>query len=124
MGISFAAHGAVRIPKLHDVAQGISDQFAETVLSGMPSLTMGYVIPIAEVVCGMFILVGNRVMRYGLAGGILLMGVLMFGTCILEKWEWLPSQLLHALAFYLLLQNKHTPSEKNWMKNDGTKNEV
>lgn len=107
MGASFFVHGAVRVPKLQKFATGLSSQFDGTLLAGFPATVAAYSIPLLEVAIGLTILIGWKLSRYGLAAGILLMGLVMMGTCILEKWELLPSQIIHAVAFYLLLISPH-----------------
>ncbi|KQC33598.1 hypothetical protein AAU57_09905 [Nonlabens sp. YIK11] len=116
MGISILIHGAVRIPKLTQVADGISAEFADTLLQGTPSLIAGYFIPLAELLVGIGILIGWKVIRYALAAGIALMGILMIGTCLIENWAALPSQIIHAIAFYLLLMSSLTwqPRQKDY----------
>ncbi|MFC7337327.1 DoxX family protein [Haloferula chungangensis] len=108
-GLSFLVHGGVRLPKLQAFAKGMSAQFQETFLAGLPSLAMAYVIPIAEVCIALSILAGGKFIRWGAFAGCVLMGVLMTGTSLLEKWDLLPSQLIHLLVFYLILHNPHTP---------------
>ena len=116
MGISILIHGAVRIPKLLKVAEGISSDFDGTLLEGIPSLAAGFFVPIAEVLVGIGILIGWKVSRYALTSGILLMGILMIGTCLIENWAALPSQIIHAIAFYILLISALTwqPERKNY----------
>lgn len=116
IGVSILIHGAVRIPKIVKVAEGISSDYVGTILEGLPSLAAGYMIPIAELLVGLTLLIGWKVIRYGLASGILLMGILMIGTCLLEKWGNLPSQIIHAIAFYILLVSKNTwqPNTENY----------
>lgn len=113
-GVSFFTHGAVRFPKLQEFATGMASQFNETILAGFPSLSFSYIIPFAEAATGLLILLGGKMARYGLALGALTIGGIMFGTCILEKWELLSSQLIHLTLIYLLLINPYTaePEEK------------
>lgn len=108
MGVSILVHGAVRLPKIVKVAQGISQEFDDTIVAGIPSLIAGYTIPVLEFVIGIGILIGWKISRYALSAGILLMGLLMIGTCLIEKWANLPSMIIHAIAFYLILTNKYT----------------
>ncbi len=115
-GISFMTHGMVRLPKLNGFAHGISERFADTFLAGFPSLSVGYVIPIVETLAGLAIVLGGRFVRWGLVAGILLMGALMFGTCVLEKWSLLVSQLVHLAVFYMLLINPHCPGPVSGQK--------
>ncbi len=102
-------HGAVRLPKLPGFAEGMSGQFDGTFLAGFPSLAFSYLIPFAEVAVGLCVMIGWKVIRWGAFGGCLLMGGIMFGTCVLEKWELLASQLVHLALFYAILMNPHTP---------------
>ena len=108
-GVSLIMHGGVRFPKLSGFAGGMSGQFDGTFLAGFPSLSFAYAIPFIEVAVGIAILVGGKVIRWGSFAGCLLMGGIMFGTCVLEKWEILPSQLIHLALFYAILMNPHTP---------------
>jgi thiosulfate dehydrogenase [quinone] large subunit len=108
-GISFLVHGAVRFPKLSEFAHGLSGQFEGTLLGGFPALAFAYMIPFAEVLIALAILAGGRFIRWGAFAGCLLMGGIMFGTCFLEKWELLASQLLHLALFYVILLNPYTP---------------
>ena len=62
---------------------------------------------------GLTLLLGGRFIRWGAFTGCLLMGGIMFGTGMLEKWELLPSQLIHLGLFYAVLMNPHTPDNKN-----------
>ncbi|MBC2603739.1 DoxX family protein [Puniceicoccus vermicola] len=119
LGLGFFMHGAVRLPKLGSFAEGISSEFAETLLSGYPSLAAGFVIPIVEAASGILILLGGKFIRWGLAAGALLMGVLMFGSGLIENWSAVMAQLVHLGIFYLLLINRYTPGpdpEKNLPK--------
>ncbi|MDF1741960.1 MAG: hypothetical protein P1U86_22555 [Verrucomicrobiales bacterium] len=108
-GISLLVHGSIRFPKLQAFATGMAGQFDGTLLDGFPSLTFAYVIPFAETLIALSILIGWKVIRWGAFSGLLLMGGIMLGTCMLEKWELLPSQLIHMLIFYIILMNPHTP---------------
>lgn len=102
-GASILVHGGVRLPKLSAFAAGLSGQFNGTIVAGFPALAMAYVIPFVEVAGGILILMGRPFVRYGLAVVGLLMGLLMVGTCLIENWAILPSQLLHLVFAYLLL---------------------
>ncbi|MGD7653444.1 MAG: DoxX family protein [Verrucomicrobiales bacterium] len=111
-GLSILVHGAVRFPKLAAFANGMSGQFDDTLLAGFPSLAFAYAIPFLEAGVGLALLLGGRFIRWGAFAGCLLMGGIMFGTCSLEKWDLLPSQLIHLALFYALLMNPHTPDAK------------
>tara|TARA_B100001971_G_scaffold168508_1_gene159911 strand:+ start:4316 stop:4768 length:453 start_codon:yes stop_codon:yes gene_type:complete len=112
-GLSILVHGAVRVPKLAAFANGMSSQFDGSLLAGFPSLAFAYAIPFLEAGVGLTLLLGGRFIRWGAFTGCLLMGGIMFGTGMLEKWELLPSQLIHLGLFYAVLMNPHTPDNKN-----------
>lgn len=111
-GISFLVHGAVRFPKWSGFAEGMTAQFSETFLPSALVLAFAYLIPLAEALIGLSLLVGGCVIRWGAFAGCLLMGALMFGTCLLENWSILPSQLIHLGLFYALLMHPLTPEGK------------
>ncbi|WP_411827953.1 DoxX family protein [Luteolibacter sp. AS25] len=108
-GISMIFHGGIRFPKLDSFATGMSGQFSETFLAGFPALSFAYLIPFVEVAVGLSLLIGWKVICWGAFTGCLLMGGIMLGTCVLEKWELLPSQLIHLFLFYTILNNPNTP---------------
>ncbi len=108
-GLSIMVHGAIRFPKWSAFANGMAGQFEGTLLGGFPALLFAYAIPPIEAIVGLAILLGSRFIRWGAFAGCLLMGSIMFGTCFLEKWDLLPSQLIHLALFYVILLNPHTP---------------
>ncbi len=108
-GLSFFVHGAVRFPKWAAFAEGMAEQFAGTLLAGFPALGFAYIIPVAETLVGLSLLAGGRFIRWGAFAGCLLMGGIMFGTGMLEKWELLASQLIHLGLFYAILMHPLTP---------------
>ncbi|GHC47699.1 hypothetical protein GCM10007100_11840 [Roseibacillus persicicus] len=112
MGVSLLFHGGVRLPKLQTFASGVAKGYEGTFIGGFPSLTAGYFIVFAEVAVGLGLLIGGQFTRWALVLGIALMGVLMFGTTLVEAWERLPSQIVHLIIFYLILMNRHTSGPK------------
>ncbi|MDP0491408.1 MAG: DoxX family protein [Verrucomicrobiota bacterium JB023] len=108
MGVSLFTHGAVRVPKITQFVSGMAKGYEGTLIGGFPAHAAGYLIVLLEVAVGLSLLIGGRVIRWGLAAGIILMGILMFGTCLIEKWANLPSQIVHLIIFYLLLINRQT----------------
>ena len=107
-GISFFVHGAIRLPKLTEFAMGMAGQFDGTLLAGFPALSFAYLIPIAETLIGLSLVIGSRFVRWAAFAGCFLMGGIMIGTCVLEKWDALASQLIHLIVFYLILINPYT----------------
>lgn len=111
-GLSFMVHGAIRFPKWSAFANGMAGQFEGTLLGGFPALSFAYALPLLESAVGLAILLGGRFIRWGAFSGCLVMGGILLGTCFLEKWDLLPSQLIHLALFYVILLNPHTPEGK------------
>jgi thiosulfate dehydrogenase (quinone) large subunit len=101
LGVNIALHGLVRVPDISGFSNGLVEQFSGTFLpSGMVYLS-GYGIVIAEVVIGLLLLVGLY-LRASLAAGMVLMIVLLFGTCLIQNWGTASSQMIY-LGFYAAL---------------------
>ena len=62
-----------------------------------------YLLPIAEFTIGL-LLISGLFTKPALIGGSVVMMILIFGACMIENWEILPSQLIHAAFFAVLLQ--------------------
>ncbi|SFW76502.1 DoxX family membrane protein [Chitinophaga sancti] len=102
-GVSLFGHGLVRLPKLAGFSQWMTGTFAKSMLPQRLVMPFSYTLPIAEFIIGILLMLGLFSGKAVLAG-IILMLLLMFGTCLIENWEALPSQMLHALVLILLLQ--------------------
>lgn len=102
LGVNFLAHGLVRLPKLAGFANGIAESFADTILPQPAVLAFGYVIPIAETVLGLLLVIG-LLSRYTLIASFLLMIALIFGSCLLENWETVGLQVVYTVVLFLLL---------------------
>lgn len=109
VGASIFGHGLVRLPKLAAFARGTVESFEKSVLPAAVVLPFGYFIAIAEFVIGLLVLLGLFTRQASLAGG-LLMVLLITGTSLIENWGAIPSQLLHAAFFIVLLQFEESNS--------------
>jgi thiosulfate dehydrogenase [quinone] large subunit len=65
-------------------------------------IPFSYALPVAEFVIGALLLLGLFTRVSLIAGGVVML-LLIFGTTLIENWEALPSQLIHALFFAVLL---------------------
>lgn len=63
---------------------------------------MGYVIPPLELLLGVLILIGWNT-KWSLVLASLLMCSLIFGMCLLEKWEIVGIQMVYMVCYYLAL---------------------
>jgi thiosulfate dehydrogenase [quinone] large subunit len=78
-------------------------QFEKSMLPSAMVLPFSYLLPILEFIIGALLILGLFT-RPALIGGGVVMIALIFGTAMIENWEALPSQLIHAAFFAALLQ--------------------
>lgn len=100
-GVNIASHGYTRIPGISGFAAGLEEQFAGTFLPGVLVNLSGYGIVIGEAVLGTLLVLGLFV-RASLVAGMLLMILLLFGTCLLQNWGTAGTQMIY-LGFYAVL---------------------
>jgi thiosulfate dehydrogenase (quinone) large subunit len=103
IGASMFGHGLVRLPKLNTFSAGMIEHFKKSILPEAIVLPFSYLLPFAEFIIGLLLLIGLFTRQASIAGG-LLMVVLIFGTTTIEGFDALPSQLIHAAFFAVLLQ--------------------
>lgn len=102
IGMSMFGHGLVRLPKLHGFSDWMVGQFQKSMLPEAIVRPFSYLVPIAELFIGICLLAGFLT-RQALTAGALLMILLIFGSSTIEEWGSIPSQLLHAAFFSVLL---------------------
>lgn len=103
LGVNMAMHGAVRIfGDYSGFAAGLIDTFRETVLPGFLLTPFAYGLPAIEFVIGVLLLLGLWTRAALVAGGALI-GVLVFGSSLLQNWGTVGTQMIYALTFYVLL---------------------
>jgi thiosulfate dehydrogenase [quinone] large subunit len=77
--------------------------FSKSMLPRALVLPFSYILPVAEFIIGILCITGLFTAPALVAGG-LEMSFLIFGSCLIENWEPIVSQLVHALVFVILLQ--------------------
>jgi thiosulfate dehydrogenase [quinone] large subunit len=102
VGMSMFGHGLVRLPKLHGFSNWMVGQFEKSMLPNILVTPFSYILPIAELLVGIFLLIGLFT-RQALVAGSLVMITLIFGSSMIEEWGAIPSQLIHAAFFSILL---------------------
>lgn len=102
VGVSMLAHGLVRLPKLSGFSHWMVGQFAHSILPETLVRPFSYALPFAELVTGVLLIAGLFT-RQGLVLGCGIMMVLIFGSGMIEDWNAIPSQLIHAAFFSVLL---------------------
>ncbi|WP_026994551.1 MauE/DoxX family redox-associated membrane protein [Flectobacillus major] len=103
IGFSLLGHGLVRLPKLTTFSNWMVGIFDKSILPSAIVLPFSYVLPIAEFVLGLMLVLG-LLTKQALVASAILMIILILGTCLIENWEALPSQLIHVMIIALLLQ--------------------
>ncbi|HSD06609.1 DoxX family membrane protein [Flavobacterium sp.] len=103
IGASMLGHGLVRLPKLQSFSSWMVGSFEKSLLPKVLVIPFSYVLPIAELLVGLLLVTGLFTKPALFIGGIIMV-ILIFGTALIENWEALPSQLIHAAFFALLLQ--------------------
>jgi thiosulfate dehydrogenase [quinone] large subunit len=99
---SMFGHGLVRFPKLNGFSAWMVKSFEKSMLPDGLVVPFSYVLPIAEFIIGLLLLLGLFT-RVSLIGGGIVMIALLFGTAMIENWDAIPSQLIHAAFFGGLL---------------------
>ncbi|MDB5147194.1 MAG: DoxX family rane protein [Mucilaginibacter sp.] len=103
IGASMFGHGLVRLPKLNGFSNWMVGTFEKSMLPKAMVTPFSYLLPIAEFTIGVLLLSGLFTKPALVAGGAVMM-ILILGSCMIENWEIIPSQLIHAAFFAVLLQ--------------------
>lgn len=103
MGFNMFMHGAARIfGHMDEFVSKTTEQFAPTILP--PPLVQLYAttLPFIEFGLGALLIIGLWT-RWNLLAHIALMASLTFGMSLIQNWAVVGSQLVYALAFFILL---------------------
>ncbi len=102
IAISLFGHGLVRLPKLGTFSNWMVTSMEKSVIPDFLILPFSYVLPIAEFLIGLSLLIGFRT-NYTIYSGMVLMSILIFGSCSVENWSAIEAQLLHTFYMFGLL---------------------
>ena len=102
IAISFLCHGLVRLPKLQAFANGMVEQFAETLLPPPFVLAFAHLLVFAELITGIWLLSGKW-LNQALMTGLAIMAALVFGSGLIENWGAVSVQLVHSIYLAGLL---------------------
>ncbi|EJL75898.1 MauE/DoxX family redox-associated membrane protein [Chryseobacterium populi] len=102
VAVSLVGHGLVRLPKLTAFSEWMVTTMEKSVIPAALILPFSYILPVAEAVIGILLLVGFKT-KYTLYAGLILMSVLIMGSCSIENWSAVEAQLLHSLYMFGLL---------------------
>ena len=102
LGMSFFGHGLVRLPKLEKFSGWMVQSFEKSMLPSAIVTPFSYILPFAELITGILLLIGLFT-RSALVAAVIIMLMLIFGSSMIEEWSAVPSQLIHGvIAVYLL----------------------
>ncbi|MDR2238133.1 MAG: DoxX family protein [Chryseobacterium sp.] len=98
VAISLAGHGWVRLPKLQVFSEWMLGTMEKSAIPAALIVPFSYILPVAETLIGIALLVGFKT-KYTLYSALVLMSILIAGSCSIENWSAIEAQLLH--SFYL-----------------------
>ena len=103
IAMSMLGHGLVRIPQLNSWVEGMVENFEGSLLPEAFVIPFFYGLPLLEFILGAFLLLGLFTRSTAIVGGFL-MGALIFGSCLIENYGSIPSQILHLSLFVIVIQ--------------------
>jgi len=101
IAVSMLGHGLDRIPKLQVFSDHLVDQFSKSILPLKLVGLFGTALPFLELGIGILLLLG-LFMRFTCVVGLVTMLALIFGSCLLEQWDNVLSQMLYSLYYAML----------------------
>jgi thiosulfate dehydrogenase (quinone) large subunit len=104
VGVSMFGHGLVRLPKLDKFSAWMMTSFEKSILPTAIVKPFSYVLPFAEFFTGLLLILGLFT-RGALVAGCIVMIILIFGATTIESWDAIPTQLIHAAFFAVLLSH-------------------
>lgn len=102
IAVSLLGHGLVRLPKLQAFSEWMVTTMEKSAIPTALIIPFGYVLPILEAVIGLLLLINYKT-KYTIYSALSLMSILIFGSCSIENWSAIESQLLHSFYLFGLL---------------------
>lgn len=96
IALSIFGHGLVRLPKLQTFTEGMVKSMEKSAIPESLLTPFGYLIPIAEFLIGLALLIGYQT-KYTIYAGLALMGLLVLGSASVENWSAIEAQLIHSI---------------------------
>lgn len=114
IAISLLGHGLVRLPKLETFSNWMVKTMEKSAIPSFLIVPFAYVLPIAEFMIGLLLLIGFK-SQYTIYSGLILMSILILGSASIENWSAIEAQLLHSayLGGLLWLYEKYKPLPNN-----------
>ena len=116
MGFNMFMHGAARIfGHLPEFIDKTTKQFIPTILPQPLVQLFATTLPFIELILGALLLLGLWT-RWNLVAQIALLMSLTFGMSLLQNWAVVGSQIIYALAFFVLLYlNRPNRFSLDWL---------
>lgn len=99
--VSLLGHGLVRLPKLAAFSHWMVKTMEKSVIPEALVAPFSYFLPVAEAVIGVLLLVNSKT-EYTLYSALVLMSILIAGSCSIENWTAVEAQLLHCIYLFAL----------------------
>ncbi|KFF12094.1 DoxX family protein [Chryseobacterium soli] len=114
VAVSLAGHGLVRLPKLQTFSEWMVTTMEKSAIPTALLVPFSYILPIAEAIIGIVLLIGFKT-KYTLYTGLMLMSILILGSCSIENWSAIEAQLLHSLYLFGLfwMYDKYAAKKTN-----------
>lgn len=114
IAISLLGHGLVRLPKLETFSNWMVSTMEKSAIPIFLIVPFAYILPIAEFLIGLLLLIGFK-SQYTIYSGLILMSVLILGSASIENWSAIEAQLLHSvyLGGLLWFYEKYKPVPKH-----------
>ncbi len=104
MGVNFLGHGLVRFSKLNEFRNWMVSTFQDSLIPSFAVTVWGSVLPFLEFGIGLLLIFGLFTYRASIAGAIVII-ILLFGSTLIENWDWAGIQMIYGLFFYFLISN-------------------
>lgn len=98
IAVSLIGHGLVRLPKLQAFSGWMVTEMQKSFIPDALIVPFSYILPFTEAIIGILLLINFKT-KYTLYSALVLMSILILGSCSIENWSAIEAQLLH--SFYL-----------------------
>jgi len=104
MGVNFLGHGLIRFSKLNGFRNWMVSTFQDSLIPSFAVTVWGSVLPFLEFGIGLLLILGLFTYRASIAGALVII-ILLFGSTLIENWDWAGIQMIYGLFFYFLISN-------------------
>ncbi|MBV8391374.1 MAG: DoxX family membrane protein [Mucilaginibacter sp.] len=101
IAVSMLGHGLDRIPKLQIFSDHLVGQFSKSIIPEKLVSLFSISLPFVELGIGILLILGLFT-RFACVIGLITMLALNFGSCQLEQWDNVFTQMLYGLYFVML----------------------